>query len=87
MISFIAGFLFFALDIFLLTLALRWLRNSASLTKSKLIALLLLGKFLFLGGGIYVSLVVFAAEILFFVGGALLFLLILIGWALRTATS
>lgn len=86
-ISFVTGFIFFALDILLLTLTLRWLQHRASLTRAKLVALLLAGKLLLLGGGVYMALAIFAVDILFFTGGALLFLLVLIVWAVLTATS
>ena len=71
-VSFGAGFLLFALDLLLLALLLRrlWYRGT-QLSRYRLLVLLSLLKLPLLGGGVYFVLVVWRADMLAFVLGAL----------------
>ena len=72
MASFGAGFLLFALDILLLALLFRRLcHNSTQMSKYRLLSLLSLLKLPLLGGGVYLVLIVWQADMLPFVLGAL----------------
>lgn len=67
-----AGFLLFALDMLLLALLFRGLwRSEIRMGRYRLLALLSLFKLPLLGGGAYLLLVVWRAEVLMFVLGAL----------------
>ena len=72
MASFGAGFLLFALDILLLALLFRRLCHSNSqMSRYRLLALLSLLKLPLLGGGVYLVLIVWQADMLSFVLGSL----------------
>ena len=76
--SFGAGFLLFVLDILLLALLFRRLwRNNTQVSKYRWLALLSVLKLPLLGGGVYLVLVVWRADILSLVLGALAALLLI----------
>ena len=75
--SFGAGFLLFVLDILLLALLFRRLwRSNTQVSRYRLLALLSVLKLPLLGGGVYLVLVVWRADILWLVLGALAALLL-----------
>ena len=80
MVSFVVGFLLFALDILALLLLFRrlWQRGTRP-SQRRLLVWLSVAKLPLLGGGVYVALVLFEVDVLLFVGGAFTALLLVSG--------
>ena len=80
MVSFVVGFVLFALDMLALLLLFRrlWQRGTRP-SQRRLLVLLSAAKLPLLGGGVYVALVVLEVDVLLFVGGALAALLVVNG--------
>lgn len=68
------GFMLFMGDLLLIVAIFQWLWRRG-VSRGKTIILLVIGKLIVLGGGIYLSLVVYRVEALMFVVGSLLALL------------
>ena len=69
------GFILFMVDLLLIVVVFRWLWHR-EVSRGRLVTLLVIGKLAILGGGVYLSLVVYRVDALLFVIGSLLALLI-----------
>ena len=69
------GFVLFFVDVLLIAVVFRWLWHRG-VSRGRMIILLIIGKLAILGLGVYFSLVVYRVDVLLFVIGALLALLI-----------
>ena len=76
----IGGFVLFALDLLLLAVLCRWLwRSNRHVHRYRLLVLLSVAKLPLLGGGVYLALVVLRLDLLAFVLGALVALVVISG--------
>lgn len=69
------GFVLFMVDLLLIAVVFRWLWHRG-VSRGRVVVMLVIGKLAILGGGVYLSLVVYRVDALLFVIGSLLALLI-----------